>query len=429
MEEREVVVTGMGLLTPLGRNLEENGAHVIQMKTGITRHPGEGLPDRRQYFGKIDQVELPVEIPAKHQAQIRFLNRGALLGFAASCEALARAAPNLEAIPPGRRALYIASGDFTKVGYDFLYPAMKEATSGQWRAVDYEKLNQATLNQVNPFFLLESIANNLFSFLAAFTEFRGPNTSLASLSPYGGQALELAYRSIKEGRADLALAVGYGNWITEIPLYELDGLGLLSRCRHGARSFRPFDRARDGFIPGEGGAAFVLEPLGHAVSRGATIHGKILGAGSCIELTDGPGLRVPPRVVKRSIQSALQEARSAIRDLAFISPHGSGTMKGDRSELQSIVEVFDDQKTRSPLCGLKPYTGHMGAASDLAEIILGLHALRQGLVPATLHFQESDKEFSMLEITKQHTPTNRQVFLSLSYGIGGQSSATVVSMT
>lgn len=427
MNRREVVITGLGLITPLGGDVEETWAGVEALRTGIARHAQDGLPNAFQYFGRVARCEIPDRIPPKLQGEMRFLNRGARLGFLAACEAVEHSGVKLSDVPPGHRALYIASGDLTKVGYDFMYPAIREAADPGWETLDHEKLNDATLHKVNPFFLLESIANNLFSFLSAFLEFRGPNTSLASLSPCGGQALELAVRSIQGHRADLALAVGCGNWITEIPLYELEGLGLLSRCNAGAGSFRPFDRLRDGFIPGEGGAALFLEAAEVASRRGATVLGRVRGTGNCIELSPGQGISVPPQVNTRSIRMALEDAGMGVRDLAFISAHGSATRKGDGSELRSILEVMETEKAHVPICAMKPYTGHMGAASDLAEVILGIHAVRHHLIPATLNFSRAEKEFSGVSISVRHRPCEKTAFLSLSYGLGGQSSSVIIS--
>jgi 3-oxoacyl-(acyl-carrier-protein) synthase len=108
----------------------------------------------------------------------------------------------------------------SQIGYDFMYPAIKDSADSNWQTVDQIKLNNAALNKVNPFFLLESLSNNLFSFLSSYMEFMGPNTSLASLSPNGGNALEMAYRSIKQNKADIALAVTTAAGC-EIPLYRL----------------------------------------------------------------------------------------------------------------------------------------------------------------------------------------------------------------
>jgi len=426
MYEREVVITGAGLITPLGINCEENWKNLKEMKTGIAHYPKDGLPNFLQYLGKVRDVLIPEDIPHKLLGQMKFLNRGALLGFFAAREAVSHSGIPISDILPGRRAFYLASGDFTKVGYDFMFPALKDATDGTWQNIDYEKLNSAALNKVNPFFLLESLSNNLFSFLSAFFEFMGPNTSLASLSPCGGYALELASRSIKLGKADIALAVGCGNWITEIPLYELESLGILSKCTSGMHSFRPFNRQRDGFIPGEGGAALLLEAADIAHQRGAKILGKVKGCANYSEFSDNKGFSVPSKVCQRSIELALRDAECEINDLASINPHGSGTQQGDRSELRSIMDVFNMEHIDVPICGMKPYTGHLGAASDIAEVIFGIKGVQNSMVPATLNFLETEREFSELRISNTHQTCEKRYFVSMIYGIGGQSLTMVV---
>ncbi len=427
MTEREVVITGTGLVTPLGNSVSQSWEKMKAMETGIGYYPKDDAPAFLQHLGKVRGFEVPADIPHKLLSQMKFLNRGSFLGFGSALEAVAQSGIKLSDIPPERRALYIASGDFTKVGYDFMYPATKEGTGGKWEEMDFERLNKSTLDKVNPFFLLESIHNNLFSFLSAFFEFMGPSTSLASLSPCGGQALEMACRSIKQGKADAAMAVGCGNWITEIPLYEVEGLGLLSKCKNGSGSFRPFDRERDGFIAGEGGAALFLESSETAEARGAEILARVKGFGDCIEFTYGHGLDIAHDVTKRSMKMALEEAGSGINELAFIIPHGSGTQKGDRSELSSVKAILGSKETDVPVCGLKPYTGHMGAASDIAEIIFGVKAVKERVVPATLNFDKAEKEFSGLRISGSQQKCNSSSFLSVSYGIGGQSSSVVIS--
>lgn len=428
MSEREVVITGAGLTSPLGKNTAENWRSVASMKTGIIHEPKGDLPDYLQYMGKVPEYVLPEDIAPKQVGQMKFLNRSAVFGFCAASEAVSHARETIQDTEPGRRSLYVAAGDFTKIGCNDIYPALKDATGNKWETIDYTKLNASGLNKINPFFLLESLNNNLFSFLSAYVEFMGPGTSLASLSPYGGNALELAYRSIKQDKADVALAVGYGSWINDIVLYELEGLGILSRCRHGSGSFRPFDANRDGFITGEGGAAIFLESYERAKQRGANILGRIRGVSNAIEFTPGNKFSVPEQVCKRSVLSVLQDSDCSLSDLAFIIPHGSGTQKGDRSELNSLMDIFNEQKADTPVCGLKPYTGHMGAASDITEIIFGIHAVRAKTIPATLNFQTAEKNFSDLKISSAPQQCDNSSFLSISYGVGGQSSTVVVEV-
>ena len=425
MDDREVVITGMGLVTPNGNSVAENWSNVKALKTGIAHYPNNGLPGFMQFMGKVKDTEINRDIPHKLLGQMKFLNRGSILGFNAAREALSSSGADMTDIQPGRRALFVASGDTTKVGCDFMYPATKDGTLGKWHTIDHERLNRSTLDKVNPFFLLESINNNLFSFLSAYLEFMGPNTSIASHSPCGGNAVELACRSIRHGKADVAMATGCGNWITEIPLYEMEGLGLVSQCRDGILSYRPFDRKRDGFIPGEGGAAIFLEASDIAEKRGAAVLGKIKGFGNSVAFSNDRGISVHSHVTLRSIAAALNETSCNPGDLAFISPHGSGSQKGDRSEMNSIMQACG--KT-IPICGMKPYTGHLGAASDIAEIILGIKAVRDKIAPATLNFRESEKEFTELRISGSHQECEKDHFLSVSYGIGGQSSSVIVEV-
>jgi len=424
MLKRKAVITGMGLITCLGCNVEENWQNLKIGRTGIGHFPDDRLPRAFQYVGKVGPFTMPPVAPGL-SAQVKFLNRGSILGFVAACEAVTQSGFPLANIPPGRRALYIGSGDLTNIGHEFLHKALAAGSDGRG-GLDFTKLNAAMLTDVNPFFLLESINNNLFSFLSAAFEFRGPNTSLAGLSPCGAQALELAATCVQQERADVALAVGCGSWITELPLYELDGLGLLSRCRLGAQSFKPFDKFRDGFIPGEGGAAVFLEAEEVVERRGGAALARIAGTGNRIEFAEGFG--VPPKVAVCSVRDALEASYCRARELAFVCGHGSATQKGDRSELNSLLEVFATDGASVPVCGLKPYTGHMGAASDLAEIILSLKAVAQGLAPATPNFTVADRESSSLKISGEHQPCANRNFLSLSYGIADQSSAIVVAV-
>ncbi len=426
MSGREVVITGMGTVTPLGKNVEQNWENLKAMKTGITYFPEDGLPEYLQYYGKVAEFDVPENIHPKLSSQMKFLNRGALLGFSSACEAVTHSEINISDVPPERRSLYIASGDFTQIDCHFMYPATKDGTDGKWQKMDFEKLNSSALNKVNPFFLLESISNNLFSFLSAYFEFMGPNTSLASLSPCGIHALELAHRSIARNDVDVALVVGCGNWITEVALEELHGLGILSKCKHGTSSFKPFDKNRDGFITGEGGAAIFLESSESAKRRGAEIIGKISKIENCFEPSPDPGLSVAPNIIKRNIEMIMEEADYDINDLAFINLHGSGTKKGDASELSSIIEISKNKTPEIPICGFKSYTGHIGAASDVAEIILGLKSVIDKMVPATLNFEKTEREFSKLNISNSHQTCGKDRFLSISCGIGGQSTSVIV---
>lgn len=423
---RKVTVTGVGLVTPLGRGVEETWMGLIAGASGVARHERKRQAEYLQYFGQVKGLDKPEHVPKSIAGQVRFLNRGSVLGFEAAKQAVESSQGALQQVPRERRALYIASGDLSNIGCESMFPALRDAIKNRDDLVDLQTLNESAVKMVSPFILLDSIHNNLFSFLSAAFEFMGPSATLASLSPCGGTALELACRAIRTGEADVALAVGCGSWINEVSMFEMDGLGILSKCGYGAASFRPLDRSRDGFIPGEGGAAILLEDAGRAAERGAPVLAHVNGVANCIELPSDNGLSVPKKIVGRSMNIALEDASYEAGDLAFLCPHGSATRTGDRSELESLAEILYGTASAVPVCALKPYTGHMGAASDICEVILGVRAIAEGIVPGTPNFSRTEPEFENLRISASVQKANGSSFLSVSYGILGQSSSVLV---
>jgi 3-oxoacyl-[acyl-carrier-protein] synthase II len=417
----KVAITGMGLLTPLGRGPEQSWNTLADGSNSLTRDPEGDGPEWMRWAGRVDEVELPENLPRSILSQTRFLNRGGRLGLTAAHDALTQAG-STEHSSSERRALFLATGDLTAADCESLHPATSLATNGN--LVDRKRLNRETIARVNPFFLLEGLANNPYSVLAAVFEFEGPGTTLASQSPAGAQALDLAYRSVTGGRSDLALVVGCGSWLSMVPRFEMAGLGLLSRCRDGGRSYRPFDRRRDGFIVGEGAAALVFETEDSARARGATIHATVESTSSGLE--PAPGLGVADQVTTRCMDLALEGAGLTTRSLGFVCPHGSGTRKGDGSEGASLAAILNGNPGL-PICALKPYTGHMGAASDIAEVILGILGTSKGIVPATPNFDTGDPNFEGLSISASSQACTQPRFLSISYGLGGQSVSVVVA--
>lgn len=412
----------MGLLTPLGRGSEQSWNALADGSGSLTHDLESDCPEWMRWAGRVGEIALPENLHRSILSQTRFLNRGGRLGLTAAHDALTQAGSAEHTSSEGR-ALFLATGDLTAVGCKSLHPATSLATSGN--GMDHKRLNRETVARVSPFFLLEGLANNPYSVLAAAFEFEGPGTTLASQSPAGAQALDLAFRSVAGGRSDLALVVACGSWLSKVPRFEMAGLGLLSRCRDGGRSYRPFDRHRDGFIVGEGAAALVLETEDSARARGATIHATIGSTSSSLE--PAPGLGVAERVTARCMDLALDEAGLTTHDLGFVCPHGSGTRKGDGSEGASLAEILNGNP-ELPICALKPYTGHMGAASDIAEVILGILAASKGIVPATPNFDIGDPDVEGLSISAAPQLCTQPRFLSISYGLGGQSVSVVVAV-
>ncbi len=421
MNRRRVVVTGMGLITPMGQGVQENWRKLKAQDTGVRPYPITGSPNlASRYLGKVSSFDLPSIVSRKVMNQVKYLNRSGIFGFVAAHEALDPITSHLSHVSPEVRGLYVATGDYTNAGCEFMFPALKVGLDEGSGTFDSERLNKACMDKVSPFFLLESLHNNPFSFLSSVFELKGANAGLASDSPCGLNALELAFRSIRNGETDMALVVGCGNWTADIACYEMNRLDMLSSCDRGVASFKPFDAGRDGFIPGEGAAALVLESHEVAWKRDAEILAAIEGVAGCIQVSRCGGLNVPERISERAIRLALEEGDISPKELAFVLAHGDGSVEGDRSELSSLGAAFGKEITGIPVAGLKPYTGHLGAASDLAEVILGIKAVRDGFVPGTLHFGKPEPAYADFQISSAHVPCEKNAFMSVSYGMGGQ---------
>ena len=427
MTERVAAITGVGLISSLASSLEGHWQGVLGLATGIRQVATDDLPRALRYAGQVHDDALPADMPAEVLKQGRLISPSSRLGLRAVDEAVRRSGLDVLQIPPARRALYIGAADYSKDDYRDFYPAFREAGVSAGRAIDAEHINRATLHTVDPFFLLESLTNNLVAFVSRRYQLQGPNTTLASHSPCGAQALDLACRSLLQDEADMAIVVGACVWGRLVSLFDLDALGLLSQCRDGSTSFRPFDGQRDGFIAGDGAAALVLEPLGRARARGARVLGCVRGVASFTDGSDTADLEVSVETTRRAMAAALDEAGVRPEEIAFISPHGIGTQKGDRVELSAISELWDRHRAVIPISAMKPYTGYMGAASDIAEIALALVALENGLAPATPNFRAADAGFEDVDIAPLHRRIGAQHVLSMSQGLGGQSVAIVVS--
>jgi 3-oxoacyl-[acyl-carrier-protein] synthase II len=427
MTERVPAITGLGLISSLAPSVHGHWERVLRLATGIRQVAGEDVPSALRYAGRVADDGLPSDMPPEILKQGRLISAGSRLALRAVAEAVHASGLDVLKISPARKALYIGAADDSKGDYQDFYRAFREAGIGASGAVDAEHVNRATLHAVDPFFLLEALTNNLVAFVSRRYQLQGPNTTLASQSPCGAQALDLACRSLLQDEADVAIVVGVCVWSRFVPQFDLDTLGLLSQCREGSASFRPFDERRDGFIVGDGAAALVLEPLGRARARGARVFGCVRGLAG---FTDGaeahnPGVSV--ETTRRAMRAALDEAGARPEEIAFVSPHGIGTREGDRVELSAIAELVGNNSAVMPISAMKPYMGYMGAASDIGEIALALVALENGLAPATPNFQIADAEFEGIDIIAEHRRIAARHALSMSQGLGGQSLAVVIS--
>lgn len=413
------VITGVGATTPLGVGINKNLTAIKGSITAVTKY------DENDYRGNVI-LDKNIEIPTHLSGQFKFINRGGLLGHISGIEAMSMVM--YQSIPQEDRGLFLATGDLTNTGCEFLYQTTKNYLNTPISHIPFERFNKTALNKVNPFFLLDSIANNPFSFISAYFDIMGDNTSIASLSPCGSLALDLAVRSIRQNRSKLSLVIGSTSWINDLTIFELKGLGLMSRCKRGAESYMPFDKKRDGFIPSEGSSALVLEHPDTALNNKSKVLGRVINTSSICDSTDQMSISVPAEITYKAMKTCIKEAGIELKDIAFICAHGSGSKRGDLSEMVSLMKLFDDYCKSIPVCAIKPYTGHMGAGSDIFDIAICIYCLRDGFIPKTPNLEEPEERFSSIPFTKTNIETQKDIFMTVSNGLGGQCVASIIQV-
>ncbi len=422
-------VIGMGLITPPASDLMESWEKVLRHDSGIGHQPMENAPPELQYAGRIPMADVVKSIPPQLARQVKYLNRSSIFGYLAADQAVRRSGDAFQATPPERRGLFISCGDNAQVGGGAYSSVLRKATKEHTADFDYRTFNSSVLHDVWPFILLNTLPNNAFSFLSHAFECKGANTSLIAVPPFGLQALELAVRSIELDLVDIALVVAAASLLAPVGHFEMYGNGSISQCRRGIHSFSPFDAERDGTIPGEGGAALVIGNAERALKRGTKPLARVLGTTGGFEYpVDGVDGSTPPRVLEKTLAKTLELSGTALDDLGFLVLHGNGTKDGDASELASVQAISEKGGRSVPLCGLKPHFGHMAAAGDLSEVIIGIMAASNGLIPGTLNFRSPDPAFARMNISAEHRPCTRKRFAvaSYDYGMAGQSCCAVL---
>jgi len=311
------------------------------------------------------------------------------------------------------------SGVFTGSGggnycsnYDF-FPLLTAA------AGDLQKFGQDLNENVNPMWLLRILPNNVVCHVGIRYNFKGSNACITNQCVGGALAVSEAADALRAGDADRAVAVGHDTPFEPETVFHYHRLGLMS-----PDTLRPFGRERRGTVFGEGAAAVLLEKLGDAQQRDATILGEFLGSGCTTEATGVLDVRRDGDGLARAIDLALANAGVSKSAVGMIVAHGNGTTESDASEAQALRCVFGE--ALPPVTGFKWVYGHLIAASATLDLVMALHALRHGIVPGIGTLDELDPELEPLPVSSSPQRPRSDIALILSRGFGGMNVALVV---
>ncbi len=399
-----VVITGLGIYSCIGKNLEEVKQSLLEGKSGIVYDPvRKEMGFRSALTGFVERPNLKGLLDRR--ARIMLPEQGEF-AYMATLQALAQA---------GITAEYIQSKE---VG--ILYGNDSSAKS-TIEAVDIMRQKKDTM-LVGSGAVFQTMNSTVTMNLATIFKLRGVNFTISAACASGSHAIGLGYHFIKTGLQECVITGG-AQETSALSMGNFDALSAFSSHEdQPTKASRPFDKDRDGLIPSGGGATVILESLESAQKRGATILAEVIGYGfsSNGEHISNPTVNGPVR----SLNMALKDAGIDPQSVDYINAHATSTQAGDASEAKAIVEVFGEKKI--PVSSTKSMTGHECWMAGASEIVYSMIMMQNGFLAPNINFQHPDEDSAKLDIVKTARQKNIDVFLSNSFGFGGTNSSLIV---
>ncbi|MDR2104960.1 MAG: beta-ketoacyl-ACP synthase II [Deferribacteraceae bacterium] len=399
---KRIVVTGMGIVSPIGGDLVSNWNAVLSGKSGIGLISGfntEGWPTR--IAGEVKDFNFDGFVDPK---EARRFDRAHLLAIAAGVMAMQSANLTNGGYDPFRAGINIGSGIG---GFGLICSTYADFLKGGIR-------------KVSPFFIPGAIINMSSGLLSIRYQLKGPNLSVVTACATGTHAIGDSAKLIERGDVDIMLAGGTESPLTEVAVAGFTNMKALSRRNdEPERASRPFDRDRDGFVMGEGAAVLALESLEHALNRGAPIAAEIVGYGIT---GDAFHITAPDETAdgsKRAMQMALNDAGIAPEEVGYINAHGTSTFYNDRLETLAVKKLFKEHAYKLYMSSTKSMTGHMLGAAGAAEAIYSIMALQTGDIPPTINLENPDPECDLNYVPNKPIKADIAYALSNSFGFGG----------
>lgn len=408
MLKHRAVITGMGVVSPVGNNLDEFWNNLIEGKSGI------GLVTR------FDTGDMPTKVAAEvknfeptewiNKKESRHMDRFAQFAIAAAKMALQDSGLDLEKLDKERAGAVMGCG----IGGVITFEEQKEVL-----------MNKGS-GRISPFFVPMLISNMAAGHLSIEFGLQGSSMTVATACASATNAIGEALRIIQRGEADVVFCGG-----TEAPITSLAFAGfcamkaMSTEKEHPEQACRPFDKRRSGFVMGEGAGVLVLESLEHAQARGARIHAELAGYGSTSDAyhitTPIPG----GAGAARAMRLALTDAGVSGEDVDYINAHGTGTGPNDATETAAIKTVFESYATKLAISSTKSMTGHLTGAAGAIEAIICAIAIERGAIPPTINYGEPDPECDLDYVPNIARKQEVTVAMSNTFGFGGHN-ATII---
>lgn len=408
--QRRVVVTGMGMVSPVGTTLNASWSSLIEGKSGIAKITSFD-PEKfdAQIAGEVKDFNVDEFVPKKEQKKMdRFIH------FALATTQMALQDSGLEL----NDSVKANTGVFIGVGMGGL-PLIEK---------NHQTLLERGPSRITPFFIPSVITNLASGQVSIQYGFQGPNYSITSACASGAHAIGEAARYIRDGLCDVMVAGGSESVVCEMAIGGFAAMKALStRNNEPTAASRPWDKDRDGFVLAEGAATLILEDYEHAKRRGARIYCELTGYGASSDAHHMTNPAPGGAGAAQAMALALKDASLDSSKIDYINAHGTSTPVGDEIETQAIKAVFKDHAKKLWVSSTKSMTGHGLGAAGALESVISIMALTSGVVPPTINLENPSEDCDLDYVPGKARQKNLQHVLNNSFGFGGTNACLVFS--
>lgn len=404
---REVVVTGLGMVSPVGKNVADGWDALVAGRSGIGTITRFDTSDYEYPIGG----EVPDFDPADYvDAKLRRrLDISTAFVIASAQEAVADAGIEVNAERPGAVGVLLGTG----IG------------GGHLMVEQQRILDEKGPRRVSPFLITSMLPDTATGLVAIALGARGPNFAVTAACATGGAAVGEAAETIARGEAEVMIAGGFEAPFQPIFYAGFNAMKALATHEDPTKAVRPFDQDRNGFILGEGAGTLILESLEHAQARGAEIYARWEGAATSNDAFDMVAAAEDGRGVNEAMKRALDRAQLTPDRIDYINAHGTGTPLNDRVETRAIREVFGENADGVMVSSTKSMHGHMMGASGAVEAVICVLACKHGIAPPTINYTTPDPDCDLDYVPNVAREAPIEYAMSTSVGLGGHNSALI----
>ena len=405
---RQVVVTGLGIVSPVGSELSTAWSNILSGKSGVSIIDQFNTDEFATHFAaSVKDFNTEGYINPK---DLRRMDLFIQYGIVAAANSISDSGLNDSALDKTRIGVSIGSG------------------IGGLSTIENNKvlLEAKGPKKISPFFVPGSISNMVSGYVSLLNGFQGPSMSIASACSSASHSIGYAARSIAYGESDIIITGGAEMAISPLGLAGFNAAKALSTNNENPQqASRPWDKDRDGFVLGEGAGCLVLEELGHAKKRGANIYAEIIGFGMS---SDAYHITSPPEGgegAARAMENAIKDAQIDASQVDYINAHGTSTPAGDIAETQAIKSVFGQDPSDFIVSSTKSMTGHLLGAAGAVEAIFSILSIRDNITPPTINLDNPEEQCDLNYSANEATETSVDISISNSFGFGGTNASLV----